>query len=90
FMLLALAIPAQAGVTPFPAAFRIQDIPVECNLYCVAAGGACCYPVRGAIDLFVRLVRNATRQSPAGIFQRVPGLPTTVVGSEHHNAFLKR
>ena len=39
FMLLALSIPAQAGVTPFPAAFRIQDIPVEGVTLHVRVGG---------------------------------------------------
>ncbi|QAY94312.1 alpha/beta fold hydrolase [Pseudomonas sp. ACM7] len=39
FMLLALSIPAQAGVTPFPAAFRVQDIPVEGVTLHVRVGG---------------------------------------------------
>ncbi|MHC8332939.1 alpha/beta fold hydrolase [Pseudomonas sp. LB3P25] len=39
FILLALSIPAQAGVTPFPAAFRIQDIPVEGATLHVRVGG---------------------------------------------------
>ena len=39
FMLLALSIPAQAGVTPFPAAFRIQYIPVEGVTLHVRVGG---------------------------------------------------
>ncbi|WP_095132190.1 alpha/beta fold hydrolase [Pseudomonas sp. Irchel s3h14] len=39
FMLLALSIPAQAGVTPFPAAFRTQDIPVEGVTLHVRVGG---------------------------------------------------
>ncbi|KJZ63327.1 alpha/beta fold hydrolase [Pseudomonas fluorescens] len=39
FILLALSIPAQAGVTPFPAAFRVQDIPVEGVTLHVRVGG---------------------------------------------------
>ncbi|RON03373.1 alpha/beta hydrolase [Pseudomonas brassicacearum] len=39
FMLLALSIPAQAQVTPFPASFRIQDIPVEGVTLHVRVGG---------------------------------------------------
>ena len=39
FMLLALSIPAQAEVTPFPAAFRTQDIPVEGVTLHVRVGG---------------------------------------------------
>ncbi|KAA0981618.1 alpha/beta fold hydrolase [Pseudomonas sp. ANT_J28] len=39
FMLLALSIPAQAGVTPFPAAFRVQDIPIEGVTLHVRVGG---------------------------------------------------
>jgi pimeloyl-ACP methyl ester carboxylesterase len=39
FMLLALSIPVQAGVMPFPAAFRIQDIPVEGVTLHVRVGG---------------------------------------------------
>ncbi|MBU6956842.1 alpha/beta hydrolase [Pseudomonas sp. CVAP len=39
FMLLALSLPAHAQVTPFPAAFRIQDIPVEGVTLHVRVGG---------------------------------------------------
>jgi pimeloyl-ACP methyl ester carboxylesterase len=39
FMLLALSIPVQAGVTPFPASFRVQDIPVEGVTLHVRVGG---------------------------------------------------
>ncbi|MGF6285712.1 alpha/beta fold hydrolase [Pseudomonas silensiensis] len=39
FILLALSVPAQAGVTPFPAAFRVQDIPVEGVTLHVRVGG---------------------------------------------------
>lgn len=39
FMLLALSIPAHAQVTPFPASFRIQDIPVEGVTLHVRVGG---------------------------------------------------
>jgi pimeloyl-ACP methyl ester carboxylesterase len=39
FILLALSIPAQAGVTPFPAAFRAQDIAVEGVTLHVRVGG---------------------------------------------------
>ncbi|MHC8381811.1 alpha/beta fold hydrolase [Pseudomonas sp. LB3P14] len=39
FMLLALSIPAQAGVTPFPASFRVQDILVEGVTLHVRVGG---------------------------------------------------
>ncbi|MCU1752678.1 alpha/beta fold hydrolase [Pseudomonas sp. 6D_7.1_Bac1] len=39
FMLLALSIPAQAQVTPFPASFRTQDIPVEGVTLHVRVGG---------------------------------------------------
>ncbi|KJZ36433.1 alpha/beta fold hydrolase [Pseudomonas fluorescens] len=39
FMLLALSISAQAGVTPFPATFRTQDIPVEGVTLHVRVGG---------------------------------------------------
>ncbi|WP_429513067.1 alpha/beta fold hydrolase [Pseudomonas sp. BT76 TE3572] len=39
FILLALSIPAQAGVTPFPATFRVQDIPVEGVTLHVRVGG---------------------------------------------------
>ncbi|MHC8362418.1 alpha/beta fold hydrolase [Pseudomonas sp. LS2P72] len=39
FILMALSIPAMAGVTPFPAAFRIQDIPVEGVTLHVRVGG---------------------------------------------------
>nr|WP_256584977.1 MULTISPECIES: alpha/beta hydrolase [unclassified Pseudomonas] len=38
-MLLALSIPAHAQVTPFPASFRIQDIPVEGVTLHVRVGG---------------------------------------------------
>lgn len=37
--MLALGIPAHAGVTPFPAAFRTQDIPVEGAKIHVRVGG---------------------------------------------------
>lgn len=37
--LLALSIPAHAGVTPFPAGFRVQDIPVEGATIHVRVGG---------------------------------------------------
>lgn len=37
--MLALSIPALAGVTPFPAGFRIQDIPVEGATIHVRVGG---------------------------------------------------
>ena len=39
FILLALSVPAQAGVTPFPATFRVQDIPVEGVTLHVRVGG---------------------------------------------------
>jgi len=39
FMLLALSNPAQAQVTPFPASFRTQDIPVEGVTLHVRVGG---------------------------------------------------
>ncbi|MGE8099907.1 alpha/beta fold hydrolase [Pseudomonas fluorescens] len=39
FMLLALSLPAHAQVTPFPASFRIQDIPVEGVTLHVRVGG---------------------------------------------------
>ncbi|MFJ2366706.1 alpha/beta fold hydrolase [Pseudomonas sp. NPDC087697] len=39
FMLLALSIPAHAQVTPFPASFRTQDIPVEGVTLHVRVGG---------------------------------------------------
>lgn len=39
FMLLALSLPAHAQVTPFPASFRIQDIPVEGVKLHVRVGG---------------------------------------------------
>ncbi len=38
-IMLALGIPAHAGVTPFPAAFRTQDIPVEGAKIHVRVGG---------------------------------------------------
>jgi len=39
FMLLALSLPAHAQVAPFPASFRIQDIPVEGVTLHVRVGG---------------------------------------------------
>lgn len=39
FILFALSIPAHAQVTPFPASFRIQDIPVEGVTLHVRVGG---------------------------------------------------